>query len=122
MTSVVGLRLSEPRFDARGNSHYEPEFPGLHLCGICSRPEGAEDDLGEQPYTALNISARSDDEARAMWEAAKAEAALDTRDAEDFLCDLNLSDGCHDDFSTNRQLIPRLVAAALRAQASTVQP
>lgn len=111
------LELQQPRFDARGNSNYTPVLPGLHLCGICEHPGGYGDANGEQPYTALNIPARSDDEARRMWEAAKAEAALATREGEDFLCDLNLSDGHVDDFSTNRQMLPRLIAAALRAQA-----
>lgn len=109
------LELASPSFDARGNSNYDPVFPGLHLCGICEHPDGIGDAFGEQPYTALNIPARSDAEARAMFEAAKAEAALPDREGEDFLCDLNLSDGTHDDFSTNRQLLPRLIDAALRA-------
>ena len=110
--------LSEPCFDARGNSNYEPVFPGLHLCGICVGPDGSGDDLGEQPYTALNLPARSDTEARAMWEAAKLEASIAERSGEDFLCDLNLSDGAHADFSTNRQLVPRLIAAANAARAA----
>ncbi len=111
---LVGLALIEPHFDKRGNSNYDPVMPGLHICGICQGPDGHSDAYGEQPYTALNIPARSDEEARRMWEAAKAEAALDSREGEDFLCDLNLSDGYVDDFSTNRQLLPRLYAAALR--------
>lgn len=112
----MDVQLIEPSFDRRGNSNYHPVFPGLHLCGICEGPSGSGDALGEQPYTALNLPARSDDEARAMWEAARAEAALETREGENFLCDLNLSDGTHDDFSTNRQLLPRLVAVALATQ------
>ena len=107
--------LSEPRFDARGNSNYEPVFPGLHLCGICVGPAGNGDAFGEQPYTALNLPARDDAEARDMWDAAKLEASIVRGEGDDFVCDLNLSDGSHDDYSTNRQLIPRLIAVA-RAQ------
>ena len=109
--------LIEPTFSARGDSNYDPCDIGLHLCGICQHPEGFGDANGEQPYTALNLPARSEDEARAMWAAAKAEASLPSREGEDFLCDLNLIDGHLDDFSTNRQLLPRLVAAALAEQA-----
>ncbi len=115
------LALAEPRFDRRGDSNYDPVAIGLHLCGICSGPDGG-DINGEQPYTALNIAASSDAEARAMWEAARLEASVDSRDNEDFLCDLNLSDGHCDDFSTNRQMIPRLIAAALRARSLVSLP
>jgi len=107
------MMLIDPSFDARGNSNYDPVPIGLHLCGICQHPDGYGDAFGQQPYTALNIPARNDAEARAMWEAAKAEASLPDREGEDFLCDLNIGIGCVDDFSTNRQLLPRLIKAAL---------
>ena len=118
----MDLVLIEPHFDTRGNSNYTPIFPGLHLCGICAHPDGVGDTLGEQPYTALNLPARDDAEARAMWEAAKLEASIAERTGEDFLCDLNLSDGAHADFSTNRQLVPRLIAAANAARTQEPTP
>ncbi|MDH4746645.1 hypothetical protein OMP43_21700 [Sphingomonas sp. CBMAI 2297] len=110
------IDLIEPRFDAHGNSNYHPEKPGLHLCGICEHPDGIGDALGEQPYTAMNLRAHSDAEALHMWHAARAEAELPNREGEDFLCDLNTREGHVDDFSTNRQMLPRLIAAALAAQ------
>lgn len=108
--------LIQPSFDRRGNSNYAPCEIGLHLCGICEHPDGIGDAFGCQPYTALNLPARSDAEAQRMWDAAKAEAELPDRSGEDFLCDLNLSCGTVNDFSTNRQLLPRLIAAALKAR------
>lgn len=103
--------LAEPSFDAAGNSHYAPCMIGLHLCGTARAPG---DDL-EQPYTALNLPAPDHATAKAMFEAAKAEACCDEESA-DYVCDLNLgnqSSGCEhvDDFYTNRQLLPRLIAA-----------
>ena len=103
----------EPMFSREGEINYHPCAIGLHIYYIPKNPDGK----GTQPFTALNLPARSDDEARAMWAAAKAEASLHTREGEDFLCDLNLIDGTVDDFSTNLQLLPRLVAAALAEQA-----
>lgn len=114
----VEFTLIEPSFNTRGDSNYHPCACGLHLCGIAINPRDEQEH--EQPYTALNIPARDDDEARRMFEAAKAEAALPDREGEDFICDLNLSDGYVDDFGTNRQLLPRLVAAARAAQGQGV--
>jgi hypothetical protein len=113
----IAAGLTEPSYDARGNSNYNPTFPGLHLCGICEHSGDIGDAFGRQPYTALMIHARNDSEALAMWLAAREVASLADRDGEDFLCDLNTAAGCIDDFSTNRQLLPRLIEAALTVRA-----
>ena len=105
------LELAEPRFDKRGDSNYDPCTIGLHLCGIATAPG---DDY-EQPYTALNIPAANEDEARAMFDAAKAEAECG-KDEADFCCDLMVGEDCLADFWTNRQLVERLTAAALRSK------
>lgn len=113
MTTPAELRaLAEPSFDADGNSSYDPCCIGLHICGAAAQ-EGSN---YEQPYTALNLPARSHAMAKAMFAAARAEAEC-SKDEHDFVCDLNLGIAGRcvdhvDDFYTNRQLIPRLIAAA----------
>lgn len=113
----MGETLADPRFSARGDSNYDPCVVGLHICGCAMAPST---DF-EQPYTAFNIEASSHAVARAMFEAGRAEAEC-AKDEHDFVCDLNLGSAESgvehvDDFYTNRQLFPRLVAAA-RAAAS----
>lgn len=105
MTSGL-VEIMQPKFSARGDTHYDPCVIGLHLCG----------DASGQPYTAANVPARTHEQARAMFEAARSVAEC-SKDEADFLCDLNLGSvrgGVEhvDDFWTNRQLWPQLVALA----------
>jgi hypothetical protein len=104
---VGEIAINEPTFDARGDSNYQPCAIGLHICGSAGNPE--------QPYTAANLPATSQAKARKMFAAAMREAACE-QDEADFVCDLNL--GAYEcqveDFWTNRQLLPRLFAAALK--------
>ena len=86
-----------------GNSQYDPCDLGIHLCG--------QTDDGEQPTTVANYPMASEDEARQLWELARGVAEVTDRDEEDFIVDLNLRDGCVDDFSSNRQLWPRAIEA-----------
>jgi hypothetical protein len=101
--------LIEPHFDTRGNSNYHPCRFGLHLCGQTVWQFDA--DLMPQPYTALNIPAKDEAEARAMFAAAKEAASCSEQEA-DYCCDLNIGGDHVDDFWTNRQLLPALIAAA----------
>ena len=103
------ITLEQPTLDQRGDTRYEPCEYGLHLCGFYDDGEGG------QPYTALNIIADDADQARAMFEAAKAEAG-DTEADPDFVCDLMLGGDAVEDFSTNRQMVQRLFDAAVRAK------
>lgn len=116
--AVGGLEeLAGARFNWRGDSNYDPCVVGLHLCGQCQAPG---DDF-EQPFTVANIPARDHDQAKAMFEAARAVAECSEPES-DFICDLCLGNPLSgtetvDDFYTNRQLWPLLHAAALRARA-----
>lgn len=102
------LALIDPHFDERGNSNYSPCWHGLHLCGAAAWPLDPSD---TQPYTALNIPAASSQGALAMFAAAKAVAECAEHEA-DYCCDLNIGGDHIDDFWTNRQLLPALIAAA----------
>lgn len=87
-----------------GNSNYDPlEGSGVHLCG--------QTDDGQQPTTVANYPMRNEAEARELWQIAKDVADCVFRDQEDFLVDLVTPDGIADDFSSNRQLWPRAIAA-----------
>lgn len=85
-------------------SNYDPlEGCGVHLCG--------QSDDGEQPTTVANYRMRNEAEARRLWELARSVAECSSREEEDFLVDLVTPDGIEDDFSSNRQLWPRAIAA-----------
>lgn len=87
-----------------GNSNYDPlEGCGVHLCG--------QTDDGQQPTTVANYPMRDINEARVLWQLARTVAECASRDEEDFLVDLVLPEGIADDFSSNRQLWPRAIAA-----------
>ncbi len=92
---------------AWANRTYRPTMPGLHVCG------GDHD--ANRVFTVLDIPARDDDEARAMWEAARAEGEVDKAD-HDLVVDLNVNEGHVDDFYTSRQMLPRIEAAAIGAK------
>jgi hypothetical protein len=94
---------------AWANRTYRPTMPGLHVCG------GDHD--ANRVFTVLDIPARDDAEARAMWEAARAECAVE-KDASDLVVDLNIDEGHVDDFYTSRQMLPRIEAAALTVRQS----
>lgn len=106
--------LAQPVIDGDGNSNYNPCAIGLHLCGHI------DDSKGAQPYTAANIPARTHDQAKAMFDAAKAIGEC-SEEAADFCCDLNLGEARNgpehvDDFWTNRQLWPAILAEIARLQ------
>ena len=87
-----------------GNSNYDPlDGFGVHLCG--------QTDDGKQPTTVANYQMRNEQEARKLWALAREVAECPTRDEEDFIVDLILPEGTVDDFSSNRQLWPRAIAA-----------
>lgn len=98
--------LAPPLWEPNGeDSYYNPCRTGLHFCG-----EAIDDDAGSQPYTALNIIYNNPVHARLAFERAK-EAATCEQEAESFIVDLQVNDECEDDFYTNRQLFPALIAA-----------
>jgi len=88
---------------------YHPCLTGLHVCGAT---------IDEcEPRTERNIYAQSADEARRMFEAARAEAEalpgeLDDRGLGDFTVDLFIGGDCSDDFQIKRQMLERMSAAA----------
>lgn len=93
------LQINGPRFEKCGvQSYYAPVMNGVHLCGqtLC--------ETGSQPYTAMNISSVSSDEARLLFERLKTIASCNEDEA-DFIIDLQQDNDCTDDFSTNRQLM-----------------
>jgi hypothetical protein len=96
-------------WDDHCNRTYRPSFPGVHVCG------GDHD--ANRVFTVLNIPARSDAEARVMWEAARAECEV-PKDEHDVVVDLNTQEGCCEDFYSNRQMLVRLQDIALRARDS----
>lgn len=104
---MAQFELSPPAFDQRGDSHYAPCRTGLHLCGHACAP----DHDFEQPYTALNIVTNTHQQARQLYARAKAEAECAKHEA-DFILDLVIGNDIEEGFWTNRQLLPRLFAAA----------
>lgn len=85
-------------------SNYDPlEGYGVHLCG--------QSDDGQQPTTVANYPMADEAEARELFELARSVAEVHDRDEEDFIVDLITADGLVDDFSSNRQLWPRAIAA-----------
>jgi hypothetical protein len=83
---------------------YHPCRCGIHVCGD---KDGAAATFG-------NVPARDEAEARAMFEAAKAEAAVGPDEHYDLVVDLNLDlYNCHvEDFCITRQMLDRCLAAA----------
>jgi hypothetical protein len=91
----------------RADELYHPCSFGIHVCGD---KDGAAATFG-------NVPARNEIEARAMFEAAKAEAAVPDGEHYDLVVDLNLGDdNLHiEDFCITRQMLDRCLAAARRA-------
>ena len=102
---MTDFTIDPPRFEADGvSSFYDPCDTGLHFCGQTCLSKNS------QPYTALNIEAVTDIAARKLYEAAKAVAECEDDEA-DYIIDLQLSGDCNEDFSTNRQLLPKAFEA-----------
>lgn len=99
-TRRVTLRSPRGNFDLNA-SNYDPPDNGIHLCGVT--------DDGLQPTTAA-VYPMSASDAKRLFDLAKsvAECADDERD---FVVDLCIDDSIEEDFSTNRQLWPRAIAA-----------
>jgi len=100
------VEIGAPVVDDDGNPRYAPSCPGIHVCGIGLGRNG-------QPrrYTVMDMPAPSDEEARRMWEAAKAAGELGDWSDEEYVCDLHVSEGLVAEFGTNRRMMPRLIAA-----------
>jgi hypothetical protein len=83
------------------NRTFAPHFPGVHLCG--------SDHEDNRVFTIANFPARSDEQAKELWDALKAECEVE-EEAGDFLVDLNTVAGHEDDFWCSRQMLPRIEA------------
>nr|WP_313425317.1 hypothetical protein [Brevundimonas diminuta] len=92
-----------PLIDPRSPDYcYQPCENGLHVCGF--HPDG------NNFLTIANITTRSPQEARALFDRAKAEFAVEPGTEGDFVVDLQQDDGCCEDFQMNRQMLDRLMA------------
>ena len=80
-----------------------PVFPGVHICGA--------DHEENRFFTIANFPARTDAEAKTLWERLRSECEVD-QEAGDFVVDLNTDEGSVDDFWSNRQNLPRIAALA----------
>lgn len=78
---------------------YFPSFPGVHIC------DGDDDE--NRAFTVFDCPAVTPQQARAAWEAAKAECEC-SRAEGDLVVDLNDDEYHIDDFWTSRQMLPRL--------------
>ena len=94
-----------PLIDPRSREYcYQPCTNGLHVCGF--HPDG------NNFLTIANVRARSADEARALFDRAKAELATHEGEDADFVIDLQMDGECSDDFRMNRQMLDRLTSLA----------
>lgn len=93
----------------RADELYHPCSYGIHVCG----------DKNGAAATFGNVSARDERQARIIFEAAKAEAAVSNGEDFDMVVDLNLGeDNLHsEDFCIRRQMLDRCLAAARAALA-----
>lgn len=91
----------------RANEIYYPCSYGIHVCGD---KDGAAATFG-------NVPARDAEQARKIFEAAKAEAAVSDGEDWDMVVDLNLGeDNLHsEDFCIRRQMLDRCLAAGRAA-------
>jgi hypothetical protein len=87
---------------------YHPCDIGLHVCGHLPDESG--------PLTILNLPTKTAGEARALFEAARAECACQEGEPDDFFVDLNI-DTQVDEFSMSRQMLDRLKQIALASPA-----
>ena len=89
----------------RADELYHPCSFGIHVCG----------DKDGEAATVANVYAHNEAQARAIFEAAKAEAAGgESGDEFDLVVDLNLGpDNLHvEDFCIRRQMLDRCLSAA----------
>ncbi|WP_295228028.1 hypothetical protein [uncultured Brevundimonas sp.] len=94
-----------PLIDPRSPDYcYQPCENGLHVCGF--HPDG------NNFLTIANVRVRSADEARALFDRAKAELATPEGDDGDFVIDLQMDGECSEDFQMNRQMLDRLMSLA----------
>jgi hypothetical protein len=82
-------------------SNYDPPRNGIHLCG--------QTDDGEQPTTVARYPMGWREAAR-LFDIAREVASCESG-SESFIVDLCINGDVVDDFSTNRQLWPRAIAA-----------
>lgn len=82
---------------------YDPCPVGLHVCG-------ADDD--DAAATVLNVPCSTKEEARALFEWAKVECAVQGDETTDLVVDLNLhpDDGPDEDFCMTRQMLGRFAS------------
>lgn len=78
---------------------YTPCEHGLHVCGF--HPDG------ENFLTVMNLPVLTAAQARALFDAARADVAGEDSDR-DLVVDLMQHGACEEDFSMNRQMLERL--------------
>lgn len=100
------IRLAELE---KANREYHPCDCGVHICGHI------EDDDGERPFTLANFEAKTEMEAKALFERLRQFAAC-PGEPEDCCVDLNIGrDHQHvDDFCITRQMLERITAEATK--------
>lgn len=100
-------------YDAEGWPSIDPRSPdycyqtcvtGVHVCG--HHPDGMN------CLTIANFPRRTAREARALFEAAKAECAVTAGEPDDFIVDLMIGGDIAEDFPMSRQMLTRLSALA----------
>lgn len=101
-TALSTAKLEHETYDEWALRTYCPSFPGVHLCGA--------DHIDDRFFTVLDLPARSDTEAKALWQAIRADCEVPEEEA-DFTVDLNTRRGHEDDFWSNRQMLPRIATA-----------
>lgn len=101
-----------PLIDPRASGYcYQPCDTGVHVCGF--HPDG------NNFLTIANFKARSAEQAREIFETAKADLA-GTKEDGDFVIDLQIDGSVEGDFYMSRQMLDRL--ASIHARATEAQP
>ncbi len=94
-----------PLIDPRSPDYcYQPCENGLHVCGF--HPDG------NNFLTIANYPTATEEDARVLFERAKAELATPPGEEGDFVIDLQIDGSCGEDFWMNRQMLDRLAALA----------
>lgn len=104
----MGVRYSgNPGMEVNGGPHhcYDPCDNGIHI--VAQHPDG------ENCYTVANLSVRSPEDARALWEAGKAECEVVAGEPYDLVVDLMMDTLHEDDFLMTRQMLSRLIAVRM---------
>lgn len=84
---------------------YEPCDNGIHIVG--EHPDGVN------CFTVANLSTQTAQEARALWDAVKAECEITEGEPHDLVVDLMMDTYHEDDFLITRQMLDRLIRTAL---------